>query len=59
MGFAGQGHFTTGQAVLAEQSAADAREHRRAAWEERSMAFSAGLTTTSRGDRGAVAAPAA
>ena len=59
MGFAGQGHFTTGQAVLAEQSAADAREHRRLAWEERSMAFSAGLTTMSRGDRGAVAAPAA
>ena len=48
MRFAGQGHFTTGQAVLAEQSAADAREQRRAAWEERSMAFSAGLTASRR-----------
>jgi hypothetical protein len=48
MRFAGQGHFTTGQAVLAEQSAADAREQRRAAWEERSMAFSGGLTASRR-----------
>jgi Replication initiator protein, pSAM2 len=58
MRFAGQGHFTTGQAVLAAQSAADAREQRRAAWEERSMAFSTGLTAMSRGDRDAVAVPA-
>ena len=59
MRFAGQGHFTTGQAVLAAQSAADAREQRRAAWEERSMAFSGGLMRTSRSDRGASAPLAA